>query len=67
MASEIFGECALELRTQFSWQCNIGAVQLSLSVAGAKFDEVAFKLHIDFSWQVQYLVQFNIFVAGAKF
>ena len=36
-----------------------GAVQVSFFVAGAIFDEVAFKLHIGFSWQVQCLVQLN--------
>ena len=36
-----------------------GTVQLPLFVTGAKFDEVAFKFHIQFSWQVQYLVQFS--------
>ena len=33
-----------------------GAVQLSLFVV---FGEVALELHNQFSWQVQYLVQFN--------
>ena len=28
-------------------------------MADAIFDEVAFKRHIQFSWQVQYLVKFN--------
>ena len=71
MAGEIFGECALELRTQFSWQsqnlmklhssctlifrgrCNIWCSS-TFSWQAPNFDEVAFKLHIDFSWQVQY-------------
>ena len=37
----------------------LGAVQLSLFMARAILDEVAFKLHIDNSWQAQDLAQFN--------
>ena len=57
MAGAVFGEACPQVAHTVSWQ--FGAVQLSLFVAGAVLGEVAFKLHTQFSRQVQDLVKFN--------
>ena len=57
LAGTIPDEVAFKLH--FVAGAKSGAIQPSLLVAGAIFDEVAVKLHIQFSWQAQFLVQFN--------